>query len=1316
LSSERKNFVPLLRSGLFMRGLKAVGVTVGLVFFVGVIFLFWAFKTGRAVEAVRQNILVTLHDACGVEATFDSLSVDPIARELDLSNLEMKHLDGRQIVSVDQAIVQLELLPLFYGRLQLERVSVLAPEARLEVVGGKILNLPKCVEPPEDAPARQPIALGISELTIERGKIDLSIDESFAGQFTDIGVSLRPGKSGGTELAIGVDDGKLDVEGRSLPLHRFRLLGHIAGALTDPRALIFDDVSIDLARLRTHADGSLDLLGLVLEANLVLDAPLDAIHDFVEGAPKVTGDVHLEIAPTGTILAPRATGKLVLNGISVDEIGIGDTVEVDFSANKDRAQLTKFVAKLGEGKAIGKGSVKFDKNLTLSVEASANDISFGLLLHSLGLYNPWIDFGIDNAHVKLAGSLLPKLAIEGPFVSDVDDLRVYDRPYNSEKLPKDALIFNPTSMKASGRWGFTPDHLYFSDGHVVAGGTEAFAEATIDFAPDGGFRIVANLPHADWTDLGPIAGLSFAGAGSISGTLGGSYDNFGATGSFELDGVRIADIPFGKGSGNIIWRDLVRLDFTSIDGQLGETKYQGSVGVQVEGDVPLTITGEIPKGRVEDVMVPFGLDSKQWGDAKGDLFARVDLQGPADKMTGPVEVTLSKMSIVGEHAERGSFLGRLERGKVVADQIEIDKYGARISASGMIDPYGGAVKLEARTRTARLQDIDLIKTSQPFLDGALDIKVNVGGSLRGLTGTVTADLSGTTAGPMQLGGGRIDGTLAGAVLSLKGSIFERGIGIDGKLTLAKDLPYEVALDLQDLHAPEIVAGLQNHRRWSGLLKAKAKLDGSLIDWHLSNGRITLSSAELETPSFSISTLKSSRFTMKQGVLSTKRISLTGPRTQLEASGRFGSQLLDLRVTGRVDLGIVELASNSVEKAGGTLSLDSAVGGSPKDMNLVGTGRIDGGFLQWRGFGSRLTGVTADLTFSHSSVLIDRADGRWAGGRLGMTGDVLLENFYPENMSLEITVDGVRPRFTYPKVDLSGSLDGKITAEGTFEHLTVRGDIGVRGGRIRPKISLANFVRSGGAAIDVYDPAAETLQLDILLNAIEPIRMKNDEVDVDLTGAVRLTGTNERFGMLGVASAVKGGHVALFGPEYEVESGTIELADRYRFAPKYDVVVVAEACDARIHANVVGTLDGFVISYSANPEMDHQDAVSCFIRGVRTRNLEQDFSAFAGSALLKLSGVDREVKKVIPIDQIDVTTEYSSQLRAYGPRVLLGKNLSVLDRPIRLEYSSSLVRPDDQRAAVRVRLTPRLNLQFSWEQSQDVPRGDWGLDLKQRWEW
>lgn len=1323
MTEEKKRLSPLIAHGLLQRILTGTAVVLGLAFIGVLLFLLWAFKTGRAVEAVRQEILTELHDTCGVEATFTSLALDPIERELDLTDLRMQHLDGRPIISVEEAIVQLQLLPLFYGRIQLERVAVLAPEATIEMREGRILNLPRCVRPPEDAPAQQAIALGVSELTVERGRFDLLVDDTFAGHFVDIGITLRPGRSGGAEVAIGVDDGRLEISGKPLPLHRFRALGHLGGALTDPRALLLDKLVVDIAQVKMEGEASVDLLGPVYEAKLSLRAPMAAIHDFVEGAPDVTGDMSLTAEVAGTAINPRGAGRVVLKGVSVDGIGIGDEVDVEFRADRERVELVKLLAKLGDGEVAGSGRIAFDEHFTTSVEADADNVSFGLLLHTLGVTNPWIDFRIDDASVTLAGPLIPAVKLDGTFVTNAVGLGVYDRAYNSREVrgrppsvvDPQYVIFNPRPIHVAGRWGFTEDGLSFSDGRLTCGATEGFADASIDFASDGGFKVVANLTRVDWIDLGPVAGLAFGGFGSLSGVLDGSYDDFGAIGTLEMEDISIAGIPFGRASGNLSWHDLTSLDFTGIEGRLGESSYRGTVGVLVEGDVPVSISGEIPKGRIQDVLVPFGLDAKEWGDAQGELFARFDLQGPVDRLTGPIEASFEDVSIAGETAERGRLVGRMEMGKVVAEALELAKHQARLTGQGWLDPNKGHVRARVRTHGAHLQDLDVIRSTQPRLDGALAATLDVSGSLRGVTGTVGVSLSGAKAGPFRLGGGSLSGAIRGATVDVSGKVFDRAIGVEGEVRIAAGLPYRAKLDLRDLPVPNIVAGLAGHRLWEGTARARADLSGSLVDWHLSSGKVALERAELRTPSLTIATAAPARFEMERGVLETKRLSLAGPRTQLTVSGRLGARLLDLRTSGRIDLAIVELVSPSVEKAGGTLTVDSAVGGTPSNLNLVGTGRVDGAFLQWRGFSSRLTGVTADLTFSQSSVLVDRARGRWAGGRLSMTGNVLLEQFYPKTLSLQIDVAGVRPRFSYPKVDLSGTLNGKLNADGTFERLLVRGELDVRAGRIRPKVSMANLVR-GGQSVDVYDPAAESVLFDIALKAKEPIRIKNDEADVELLGTIRLTGTNERLGMLGVANLVKGGRVALFGPEYEVESGTIELRDRYRFAPKYDVVVTAEACDARIRANVVGTLESFSTAYSSSPEMEHNDLVSCFIRGIRVRNLDEDFGAFAGSALLKLSGVDREVKKVLPIDQIDVTTEYSTEARAYEPRVLLGKNFSILDRQVRLEYSSSLLPKGYQRAAVRVRLTPRLNLQFGWEESRDVTIGDWGLDLKQRWEW
>ena len=179
---------------------------------------------------------------------------------------------------------------------------------------------------------------------------------------------------------------------------------------------------------------------------------------------------------------------------------------------------------------------------------------------------------------------------------------------------------------------------------------------------------------------------------------------------------------------------------------------------------------------------------------------------------------------------------------------------------------------------------------------------------------------------------------------------------------------------------------------------------------------------------------------------------------------------------------------------------------------------------------------------------------------------------------------------------------------------------------------------------------------------------------------------------------------------------------YTFAPYYDLALSARACDASISLNILGTMDDLSTSYASKPEMEETNIVSCLIRGVKIKDLENlrgdnrtnAAASFAGEALWRLSGVDREVRKVLPVDQIEVTTEFSRKEHVYEPRILVAKEIR--DGQIRLEYSSSLLKNDDQRAAVRYRITPQLTLQYGWTSSEDMSIGDHGIDLKYRWEW
>src|SRR5262245_8340650 len=115
-----------------MRVIRRVAILFGILFIVAVVFLLYALKRGIAADWVREGVLTELHDTCEVSAKFDSFTFDAFPPEVTMTGLVMDHLDGRKLISVDEAIISLQVLPLFARRIQLDRVAVLQPAATIE--------------------------------------------------------------------------------------------------------------------------------------------------------------------------------------------------------------------------------------------------------------------------------------------------------------------------------------------------------------------------------------------------------------------------------------------------------------------------------------------------------------------------------------------------------------------------------------------------------------------------------------------------------------------------------------------------------------------------------------------------------------------------------------------------------------------------------------------------------------------------------------------------------------------------------------------------------------------------------------------------------------------------------------------------------------------------------------------------------------------------------------------------------------------------------------------------------------------------------
>jgi translocation and assembly module TamB len=142
---------------------------------------------------------------------------------------------------------------------------------------------------------------------------------------------------------------------------------------------------------------------------------------------------------------------------------------------------------------------------------------------------------------------------------------------------------------------------------------------------------------------------------------------------------------------------------------------------------------------------------------------------------------------------------------------------------------------------------------------------------------------------------------------------------------------------------------------------------------------------------------------------------------------------------------------------------------------------------------------------------------------------------------------------------------------------------VYGRHIQLPEALVAMNRSDRSTRSAYDPARDRLLVDITLEHSEPLVVRNNFLDAELSlrGAertLRVVGSDQRFGLLGEL-AVDRGRVMYHGDEFLITRGAVSFADPERVDPVFDLRAIAQKHtrpDASIVFSARGDRDEFLI--------------------------------------------------------------------------------------------------------------------------------------------
>jgi translocation and assembly module TamB len=733
-------------------------------------------------------------------------------------------------------------------------------------------------------------------------------------------------------------------------------------------------------------------------------------------------------------------------------------------------------------------------------------------------------------------------------------------------------------------------------------------------------------------------------------------------------------------------------------------------------------------------------------------------------------------SIVGSVDVRPG--GKLE-GHLVASEVPLGKIDALPELMKVADGQASAVaelggsidELEA-TATARLSPIRVGRATLPASTLAVELSpIKVSRPLIGKT-----HCGAVVEAPFDPA--EYEADAASGVFTVQGSLFGGEVSVNQlSITRQRSKLMHGSVTLKDLDlgaAAELVPALALSDT-----KPEGRVSGTLdiaevrsADPLASRVRLKLDTLVLAANGNSLRLLPGAEaIELGGGALRAPKLALavTTPRGQ-EATFDISGAISALRDAPRIDAGLtlrpVDLAAITqlvprVERAKGSVTGRIGVSGSLRAPEYSGGFELNGGELVLRGLSVPVSDIELGVKLEGGELDVTRGSARMGNGKLTVSGGAPMRGFELGAVRLDLSAR-----------DLSLPLGEGIRATADADLLAtwkpsngdrslprISGNVLVRSFEYKRPVVMTAELQSLGrrgrrTSFDEYDPADDTVELDITVRSAKAMQIKNDLVETELdlgNEGLLLTGTNGRYGLRGTVDIKPGGRITLRRNVFEISEGTVRFDDKTRVAPQVDV---SAATDYRrytsssagapgttasaaaspgasatsvsgghwtIHLHAHGDIDDLKVDLTSEPALAQDDIFLLITVGLTRAELDQAQSASVGEsvaleALGTLSGADRAVTNAVPvIDEFRFGSAYSSRTGRTEPTVTIGKRLT---ERVRANVTTGLAESREVRSNVEWRLNNRVSVESSYDNVNDISSsalGNLGADVRWRLE-
>ena len=772
----------------------------------------------------------------------------------------------------------------------------------------------------------------------------------------------------------------------------------------------------------------------------------------------------------------------------------------------------------------------------------------------------------------------------------------------------------------------------------------------------------------------------------------------------------------------------------------------------------LRISGRVPVG--DEGILVLGFDAADWplgttvpwlpfeAPLDGRLSGRFDLRVDAEGSTGELRGRVRPATLWGVPLDE--VVGDLEWN---AERLRLDRLRFRTAAG---EAWGhGSLRWEDRVLDLRLSSGDLEIAEAPLatflphpdLAGRATVEVSFQGDLVRPSMELEVEADGLTLAGLRLGTrpSRLRLSWADGQLDASGRLVDviglRGGGAlgDGVADLAFDLRSADLAGLLELVGGTLPVDLMGS--FAGQLRVAGKLPSPAVE-------LELPSLEAAWAGHQLRALEPVRVAMSRDGLAIESLYLVEPPTapgsgrgdpgsELFLTGNVGwnvSDPIDLKLEASLSTRWLEIALPSL-RVDGTFDLLGHLGGRLDKPLLEGQGRLRDATVRLLGEGGefpyRLEDLGGNLLFDPGSVILDRIDAQFAGGRLRLAGRVNLPDLasdpevsLAESLDYRLQLDGEDLRLRYPAgwrleggaelaLRSTGSAGGALlSGRAHLDRIEFVEDIPVGFEQL-----MQRFLRQQRLEMGQAVPTLSAFGLNVIVDATDALVVRNNLAELRGGADLVLRGTLAQPVLFGSVTARPGGVLVYNGAEYVLERGRVRFSDPSALNPEVDLAASTQVRDFAINLQLSGTLENLDARFSSDPPLPDVDVFRILASGGELdpdlsprRPLEQLENEEQNAAATFLYGqaasvIGSRVGDLFRFDTFRIDPLTGSGDNLSSARLTVGKRLS---KDFFLSYSTDPSSTEDQRFQLEWRVSPSLTLVLT-------QNGDDSYEADARWE-